>query len=63
MQINGHPATIVTDHHGIVFLQNDHNFVGVAFQRFIDAIIDHFLGQVVGTRRFGIHTRPFSNGI
>jgi len=30
---------------------------------FINGIVDHFLGQVVGPGRVGIHPRPASDGI
>ena len=44
-------------------MQGDFDAVGMAGTGLIDAVIDHFLYQMVRSGGVGVHARPFTDGI
>src|SRR5690606_26295013 len=61
MDVNGHAATVVGNGDGLVLVQNDVDFFGVAGQGLVHAVVDDFLGQVVGPGGVGVHARALAH--
>ena len=59
MNVNRHAPAIITDGHGTIFAQGHADLGRITLKRFIDAVIDNFLGEMVGTCGICIHPRPF----
>ena len=58
MPIDRHATTIVDDGDGAVLVQRYGDFPSVAGERFVDAVVDHLLHQVIRPRGVGVHARP-----
>ena len=56
MDVHGHAAAIIADVDHAVLVQRDFDIAGMTCQRFIDAVVEHFLHEMVGARGVGIHT-------
>ena len=63
VQIDRHAPTVVLHTQGIVAVQHHINPPGVAGEGLVNAVINDFLGQVVGPRRVGIHPRALAHRI
>ena len=63
VHIDGHAPAIVAHGDGAPLLQHHLDAPGMARKRFIDAVIHHFLHQVVGPGRVRVHPRTFTNGL
>jgi hypothetical protein len=61
MIVDGHAAPIVGNFDGPVSVDGDFDFLAMAGKRFIDAIVDNFMRQVVRPRCIRIHARPASH--
>ena len=55
VEIDRHTAPIVGDFEGTVLVQGDVETPGVAGNRFVHAVVDDLLGQVIGATRIGKH--------
>ena len=44
-------------------MESNFEAVGIAGQSLINAVVDNFLGEMVGPGRIGIHSRPHSDRI
>src|SRR5690606_3387606 len=63
VDVHRHAAAVV-DHFQRVVLVEDHlDGRGVAGQRLVDAVVDDFLGQVVGARGVGVHARALAHRV
>ena len=60
VHIHRHAAAVVGHRQRAILVQYDIDLVGVAGQCLIDAVVDHFLGEVVGSGSIGIHARAFA---
>jgi len=57
-------ATAVVDHFQRIVLMQDHlNRAGMAGEGFVDAVVDDFLGQMVGPRGIGVHARALAHRV
>ena len=67
VQIDRNAATVVFDGHGVVVVDGDVDFVGVAGERFIDGVVDDFVdhvmqsGDVVGVA--DVHAGALADGV
>lgn len=55
VDIHRHAAAVVDHFQRLIGVQNHVDTLGVTGQRFVDAVIDHLLAEVVWARRVGIH--------
>ena len=55
VDIDRHAAAVVDHFEGLVFMQDHLQIAGVTCQRFIDAVVDDLLAEVVGPGGVGIH--------
>jgi hypothetical protein len=58
MFVDGHTTAIVRDFKRAVFINYNVEFFAVTRKRFIDAVVDDFMGQVIWPRRIGVHAWP-----
>ena len=63
VQVDRHPAPVVFDLEGAVLEHRDVDPLAVTGQRLVDAIVDHFLGEVVRAARVRVHPRPTTNRV
>ena len=63
VEIHRHAAAVILNTQGAVAVQHHIDPTGVAGKRFVNAVIDHFLRQVIGTAGVGVHTRAFTNRV
>jgi len=63
VDVHRHAAAIVADFQRVIGVQNDLHRPGVASQGFVDAVVDDFLGQVVGPAGVGVHARPLADRV
>ncbi|MNB93852.1 hypothetical protein D3C75_409930 [compost metagenome] len=61
VDIDGHAATVVDDFQRLIGMQDHVNAFGMARQRFVHAVINNFLAQMVWARGIGIHPRTAAN--
>ena len=62
MNIHRHAAAIVGDLQGAVFIERDVDFLAVAAQCLIDAVVDDFVRKMVRARGVGEHPRTATHG-
>ncbi len=62
MDVDRHAAAIINDLHRTVFQYGDFDFPGVARERFIHAVVDHLLHQMIGPGGVGVHAGSPANG-
>jgi hypothetical protein len=62
MQVDGHTATVILDLNGTIFEKGYIDSAAVTRQRFVNAVIDDFLGKMIGTGGIGVHARPPPDG-
>src|SRR5690606_21017063 len=55
MQVDRHAATSIRALDRTVLVERDANAFRVPGERFIDRVVDHFLGKVVGALGVGVH--------
>ena len=58
-----HAAAIVAHLQRMVGVEDHLHRAGVAGQGFVDTVVDHFLGQVIGPTGVGVHARPLADRI
>ncbi len=58
MNVDGHAAAIVADFDGAVSVNRDFNFLAMTCERFINAVVDDFVSEVIRPRSIRIHARP-----
>ena len=63
VDIDRHAATVVADGKRAVGVQGNADGGGVSGKRFIDAVVDDFLREVVGAGGVGVHPWPFADGV
>ncbi len=63
VDVHGHAAAVVHHFEGVVFEQRDGDFLGVSRQRFVDAVVDDLVRQMVRARGVRIHPRPAPHGL
>ena len=63
VQVHRHPAPIVGHRQRTVGVQNHLHNRGVAGKRFVHAVVNHFLSQVIRPAGVGIHSRPLANRV
>ncbi len=61
VDIHRHAATVVDDFQRLVGVQNNVDAFGMTRQRFVDAVINYFLAQMVWARGIGVHPRTAAN--
>ncbi|MNV25954.1 hypothetical protein D3C71_1170660 [compost metagenome] len=61
VDINRHTAPVVDHFERLVGVQDHIDAFGMACQRFIDAVINYFLAQMVWARGIGVHPRAAAN--
>ena len=55
VDVDRHAATVVDHLEGLIFIQGHLQSTGVARQRFVDAVVDDLLTEVIGPGGVGIH--------
>ncbi|MNQ56832.1 hypothetical protein D3C85_709670 [compost metagenome] len=60
VDIHRHAAAVVEYLQGIVLVEDHLHALGVAGQGLVHAVVDDFLGQVVGPRGVGVHARALA---
>lgn len=55
VDVHRHAAAVVDHFQRLIGVQDHVDALGVTGQRFVDAVIDHLLAEVVWARRVGIH--------
>ena len=63
VHIHGHAPAVVADGDGAPLFQHHLDAPGVARKRFVDAVIHHFLHQVVRPGRVRVHAGTFADGL
>ncbi len=63
MNVDRHTPTIVADFDAAIFVESDFDQAGVTCKRFVDAVIQYFLHQMIGTGGVGIHARTTAHRI
>ena len=63
VDVHRHASAIVQNLQRIVLMQNHLNRAGMPSQRFIDAVVDDFLCQMIWPRGVGVHTRTLAHRI
>ena len=63
VNVHRHAATVIDHLQRVVLVQDNGDRPGVPGQRFVDAVVDDFLGQVVGTGGVGVHARATAHRI
>ena len=61
MQVDRHAAAVINDTQATIGVEGNVNLTTVAGERFIDRIVDDFLGEMVWPGGVGVHTRPLSD--
>ncbi len=55
VDVHRHAAAVIADFHAAILVQGDLDGTGVAGQRFVHRVVDHFLRQVVRAGGVGVH--------
>ena len=63
VHVDRHAAAVVLDLERAVLVHDDIDFVAITGDGFVDAVVDHFMGEVIGAGGIGIHARPPAHGI
>ncbi|MNC52548.1 hypothetical protein D3C75_1019000 [compost metagenome] len=63
VDVHRHAATIVEHLQRVVGVEDHLHRLGVPGQRLVDAVVDDFLGQVVGPAGVGVHARALAHRI
>ena len=63
MDVHRHAAAIVADRQRTVLVQHHIDPLGVPGESFVDAVVDHFLRQMVGPSGIGVHARALANWV
>ncbi len=63
VDVHGHAAAVVDHLHGTVLEQRDLDLPRISGQRFVHAVVDHLLDQVVRPGSIGVHPRPATHGL
>ena len=63
MDVHRHAAAVVRHGQGVVLVQDDVDFLGVAAERFVDRVVDDFMREVVRARGVGVHARAAAHGL
>ena len=63
VDIDRHAAAVVADGKRAVGVQGNADGGGVSGKRFIDAVVDDFLREVVGAGGVGVHARSATDGV
>jgi len=63
VDVHGHAAAVVDHFQRVVLMQDDLHRARVAGEGFVDAVVDDFLGQVVGSRGVGVHARALAHRV
>ena len=61
VDVHGHAPAVVRHRDGVVLVQDDLDLVCMADDGLIDAVVHHFLHQVIGPGSVGVHARPFTH--
>ena len=59
--IHGYAPAVVCHRDGVVLVQDDLDLVCVFDDGLIDAVVHHFLHQVIGPGSVGVHARPLAH--
>lgn len=63
VDVHRHAAAVVDDFQRVVLVQDHLHALRVAGQGFVDAVVDDFLGQVVGAGGVGVHPRALAHRV
>jgi hypothetical protein len=63
MDVHRHAATIVRHRQGVVLVQRDIDFLGMAAQRLVDRVVDDFVREMVRAGSVGVHARAAAHGL
>ena len=63
VDVDRHTAAVIGHFQGIVGMQDHLHRTGVTGQGFVDAVVDDFLGQVVGPAGVGVHARALAHRV
>jgi len=58
MFIDRHAPTVVDDFERPILEQGHLNFLAMTSQRFVDTVVDDFMGEMIRPSRIGVHTGP-----
>ena len=63
VNVGGHAAAVILYLQRLVFVQRDFNMAGKARQRLIHAVVNDFLGEMIGPGCVGVHTGAFAHRV
>jgi hypothetical protein len=63
VDVDRHAATVVRDLDGAVLVDRDGDAAAVADERFVNAVVDDLVHEVVRPAGVGIHARPAADGL
>ena len=63
VNVHRHPPAVILYLHRSILEYRDFYLAGIAGNGLIDAIVDHFLGEMIGTRGIGVHPGAFAHRI
>ena len=63
VDIHRHAAAVVGHRDRAIAVQDHVDLAGMAGQGLVDAVVDDFLGQVVGAGGVGVHARALAHGL
>jgi hypothetical protein len=63
VDVDRHAASVVLDGHRPILVKGHGDVLAMAGERFVDAVVDDFVHEVVRAPRVGIHAGPAADGL